>query len=265
MRELVTRRFTADRKHIYFNNKGIISRKKITDFIKEQSNVYVELSSSDKSVGWCTAGMSLMFTENSEIYHVSTTAVRDLLEDGRVFRKTCNQNDIITVQYYLDDYEDESLIVDDGYKDFSKCERNAYHIGVLPSRAVPYGRDRYAFVQNDAYVYSVFNGEIHKQHVFDCIACNGIHWKNALKDSGENTGFSCFNPGYHLVIGYNEIYLMNKENAEHIINHWATDIDDIRSSITGYIILEVYRNIFDKGLLIPSLEYKKSICTPKEV
>lgn len=260
MSGIVTRKFTADSRHIYFINNGIISRKKITDFIRESPNAYHQLSTTGSNVGWCTEATYLMFTENDEIFRVPVSRVVELLLNDKTLEVPCEEDAVFAVKYYKDICPDETFIKERDYKDFDKYLNRQRFIGYVPEECDNVRYRKCIISQDPTHIYSVSNGRVYKENIIDYIAVHGVMWKRKLKESSKDVGFTCFHPRDFLMIRQDEIRLLSHVEGMKIIRNWSTKVNERESSYNDYLIMDVFANVYNAKLSKSTVDYKNDIC-----
>ena len=255
MSDYLERRFTMDKQHIYFINRGIVTRKSILQFIKEYPDVYNELYGIDTTVGWADIGSALMFTDSSEIYRVSDDILVDMMSVSGSKGIPCTEPGLIKLRYNKREYHDDFIITERGDSKFHAVMPNINHVGnVLESGERP---RRCIIVQDPLSVYEVTDGRVYKQSLMNYIATRGEKWQELLRESDVNVGFTYKNPKSVLRILEDRIELMDAAAYDLIVKHPDTTIDLRTSSLYDYINVEYDNKYLTDEILGVTTEYKR--------
>lgn len=254
--DILSRRFTMDKQHIYFINNGIITRKNFLDFINEYDAVYTTLQSTKENVGWNTAGTALMFTEEDKVLRISDDIMIQMMQSSGTLGVPNKEPGIFALKYFERDWRDEDIVIKYDYKDFQRCNTSLYHLSRVPDISDSEDVAKCILTHDPMYIYFIDGFKVSKQHIVDYIVDNGENWRQKLAATDEHTGYTYDDRNYILRLTKDKIERIDPGVYERLITHENTSIAVRQSSLHDYIITEYNNQIFTDEVLGATSDYK---------
>lgn len=251
----VLRRFTMDSSSIFFINHGIISKKSILDFIKENEDAYAMLDGVQDNVGWCTPGMCLMFTDYDKIFRVDSDMIINIMLDPETLTHASMQQDIVLLEYDSDKYSDESITVDDRYKEFLMQNKRYTEMCLVPDRNMIEGITLCYIIHDPLSIYEIKGNLVIKTNVIDYIAFHENNWKEILM-ANKNAGYILNADDAALRVTHDKVERISRSKSDLILRHSSTRYDVKTSSAYEYLVVAYENSVFPDDKLIAAQDYK---------